>query len=161
MCTRGFDRALLCGPSTSPLDRILNPFARILLGALCGWVLVAASSWIYGILIVATWVPSPIPWWRHHVHLVWAGFQLIALLPCIAALGFLFLRLFKERPALSAFASMLIALLVSFGSTFLTPDLILPTIRLTWGFFTPLLIGPPLVVLLVERMRSNNRWRGP
>jgi hypothetical protein len=30
----------------------LKPFARILLGALCAWVIVAVSVWIYGIWLL-------------------------------------------------------------------------------------------------------------
>jgi hypothetical protein len=132
------------------------PFVRVLVGAVLGWVVVCASVALLGLL--AVWSPFPKGWWMHHMSVVMTDSEILALLPCIVLLGFLMSKLYRVRPVVSAFASLVIALLATSAS----PSADLETLRSSLRFFAPFLLGTPLVVfLLTQHLRSNNRWRGP
>ena|SRR5579863_3616941 len=119
------------------------------------WAAVA----LYGVLAVRS--PWPRAWWIQHMSLVNVGSEALALLPFVIALGLLLWRLFRKHAVLYTLTSVAIALLVAFADFFRQPELLAPALRITWGFFLPFLIGPPLIVFVLTRLRSNNRSRGP
>jgi hypothetical protein len=131
----------------------------VLIGAALGTLVLWFSVYLYGLL--AVWSPWSVEWWKHHFALVSATSKALAFIPGIVVLGAVFAKLFRTRAVLWSLVAMLITLLVAYADTFLTPELIGPTLRTTWGLFAPFLIGPPLIVYLLRRLRSNNRWRGP
>jgi F0F1-type ATP synthase assembly protein I len=133
----------------------LRLLAGVLLGAVIGFVFVWVAVTFYGLL--AVWSPYSIGWWKHHIRAVMIGSQLLAVIPCVVILGLLLNRLYKTRPVLSAATSMSVVILAIYADTLWTPDLVGPTIRLTWNLFLPFLIGPPLVVYLMRTVRSNSR----
>ena len=137
----------------------MKPTARFLLGVLVG----AAGVWGASILLslLAIWSPWPHAWWSNHFFVAVIESEVIVLLPTVVVLAFLFSRIYRTRPALSAFLSMTVAVVITSFDTLRHPDQIAVTARITWGFFVPLLLGPPVLICLGSLMRSNNRWRGP
>jgi hypothetical protein len=131
----------------------------VLVGAALGFLVLEVSVYLYALLPV--WSLFSVEWLKHHVALILAATKAVAFLPGIFLLGVLFAKLFRTRAVLWALVANLIALLVAFANTFLTPALIIPTLRLTWDLFAPFLIGPPLIVYFLGRLRSNKRWKGP
>jgi hypothetical protein len=77
----------------------------------------------------------------------------------VICLGLIFSKLFNHRSTLGAFASMTIAILVLVYTSYIYPSYVLEP--LTASFLIAFLLGPPLILLLVDRLRSNNRSRGP
>jgi hypothetical protein len=137
----------------------MMPFVRVLLGALVALVTLGVSVPLYGFL--AAWSPFPRTWWIHHMP--WVTFASVALtvLPCVVFLGLILSKVYKQYPVRSAFISTTIALVVAFGASLHDPQQLPSDIGWTLGYFGPFLVGPPLVVLLLHRLRSNNPWRGP
>jgi hypothetical protein len=137
----------------------MMPFVRVLLGALIALVTLGASVFFYGFL--AAWSPFPQTWWIHHMS--WVTFASVALtvVPCVVVLGLILSKVYKQYPVRSAFVSTTIALLVAFAGSFTDPQHLASGIGWTFGYFGPFLVGPPLVVLLLHRLRSNNRQSGP
>jgi hypothetical protein len=134
-------------------------FVRVLLGALAAFVVLCVSVALYGAL--AVWSPFPRTWWIHHMPWVTFGSVALTVLPCTVILGLILSKVNTQHPVTSSFISTTIALVVAFSSSFREPQLLGSDIGWTLGYFGPFLIGPPLVVLLLHRLRSNNRWRGP
>jgi len=118
-----------------------------------------AALYLYGLL--AVWLLSPDLWWTHRYSIVSLTSKALAFLPCIFVLGFVFRKLFRTRPVLFAVVTMLLVLLVAYADMFRNPELIAPTLRLSWDLLVSFIVGPPLVVYFMSQMRSNNRWRGP
>ena len=131
----------------------------ILVGALLAAAFLWASVTLWGYLHVWLW---PNAWWKHHLRLWTLGLEVLALLPFVVALALVFARLFRARPVFSASISMAISLLLALVPTLIqSPELVGPLIRLGWTYFVPFALLPPLILLLMPWMRSNNRWRGP
>jgi hypothetical protein len=138
----------------------VNQPTRLLLGTFAGVVVLWASSTFDVALYL--WLLSAMPWWwEHHLRLVSVASEMLAVVPCVVGLGLMFGRVYSSRPVLCALASMALALLVAFAETLRTPERVGPTIRLTWEFFLPFLVGPALIVYLARFVRSNRRWSGP
>jgi hypothetical protein len=135
----------------------LSLLAGVLLGAVLGFVFIWLAVTFYGLL--AVWSPYSMGWWKHHIRAVMIGSQLLAVIPCVVLLGLLLNRVYKARPVLCSAMSMSVVLLAIYADTLWTPDLVGPTIRLTWNLFLPFLIGPPLVVFLMRTARTNSRSR--
>ena len=135
------------------------PFVRILLGTLITIVILWASVALYGLL--AVWSPFPRTWWIHHMSWVTVGSITLTVLPCIVVLGVTLSKVYRQRAVTCALASSTIALLVAFASSWGEPQEFASEPGWTLGYFGPFLFGPPLVVLILQRLRSNNRWSGP
>jgi hypothetical protein len=129
---------------------------RVLVGASLGTLVLWVSIYFYGLL--AVWSPWSNWWWAHHPALVSSTSKILAFVPCVIALGVIFTKLFKTLPILSAFVAMGLAMLIAFAETLRTPELLLPTVRMNWEWFAPFMVGPPLTVYVLNRLRSNNRW---
>jgi hypothetical protein len=114
-------------------------------------VLLWGAVALYGVL--AVWSPWPTTWWAHHVRWVTLGSQLIVLVPCILGLGLALFALYKQHAVLSAAVSMGIAFVVAFASSVTDPE----SLGSGWAFFAPYFIGPPFMVYILGRLRSNNR----
>ena len=134
-------------------------FVRILLGGLIVFAFVWTSILLLSLL--AIWSPWPRDWWAHHPYWVFHGSQALVLVPSVIALGLLLSKLYRRHAVLSALASVTLALLVAFADSLTDPKALMVLVRETWTDFAPFLFGPPLVVALVEHLRSNNRWSGP
>ena len=148
------------GVSTSTFRPHVSQPTRLLLGTFAGVVVLWASATFNVALYL--WSLSAVPWWwEHHFRLVSVASETLVVVPCVVGLGLMFGRLYRSRPVLCAFASMALALLVPFAETLRTPERVGPTIRLTWEFFLPFLIGPALIVYLARYARSDKRWSGP
>jgi len=132
---------------------------RVLLGAVLGTLVLWLSVSAYGLL--AVWSPWSVEWWKHHYEVVSVTSKALAFAPGLIILGVIFASLFKARAVLWSLVAMLLVLLVAYADTLLHPEQIGPTLRITWSLFVPFLIGPPLIVYFVSRLRSNNRWRVP
>jgi hypothetical protein len=132
---------------------------RVLFAAIVGTLVLWASLYLLGLL--AVWSPWPNPWWAHRYTVVAITSKAVAFLPCVALLGILFAKLFPTRPVLYALVTMTLVLVVAYADTLVHPELVGPTLRLTWEMLVVFLLGPPVVVYVLGSLRSNNRWRGP
>jgi hypothetical protein len=136
-------------------------FVRILLAILISVGAIWASVALYGVVVV--WSPFPTEWWIHHSSWVSFGSKTLAVFPSVAVLGFVLWKIFKERAVLYSLLSTAVALAISLASSIGEP---LPTGSVLSGMigvFGSLLFGPPLLVLLLGRLRSNKsleRTRG-
>ena len=130
----------------------MMPFLRVLLGSFVALVFLCVSVALYGFL--AAWSPFPQRWWIHHMPWVTFGSVALTVLPCVVIIGLILSKVYKQFPVTSAFVSMTIALLVAFAIPFRDPRQLASDIGWTLGYFGPFLVGPPLVVLLLDRLRS-------
>jgi hypothetical protein len=132
---------------------------HILLGAVLGTLLLWVSVYFYGLL--AGWSPWSTWWWAHHPTLVSGTSKVLAFAPFVIVLGVVFSRLFRARPILSALIAMTIVMVIAYADALRSPQLLTASLRTTWQMFAPFLVGPPLVVYLLGRLRSNQRLERP
>jgi hypothetical protein len=132
---------------------------RVILGAGVGSLVLWVSVYFYGLL--AVWSPWPTWWWKTHYGLVTTTSKALALAPGVIVLGLFFLKLFKRRPILWALVVMGITLTFALADTVRTPELLLPTLRLTWELWVTFLVGPAAFVCLLPLLRSNQRLERP
>lgn len=125
------------------------------MGALVGTVVLRVSVYLWSFGRLGNLVQSVVgtPFYGRLDH-----FKDLRLCPLRSRLGVIFARLFKTRPVLCAFEAMTIALVIAYAETFRTPELLLPTARMTLELIVAFLIGPPFIVYVLNRLRSNNRF---
>ena len=143
-----------------PLNSYVRPqavsaFVRILCGALIAYAFVWAAQFPIGLL--AIWSPFPHSWWVDYPRWIILGSEALITVPGVIGLGFLLSKLYKRGALVSAFASVTLAVLLAYSDFFTD----LKVLADTWQFSTPWLVGPPLATAVFDRLRSNNRWRGP
>src|ERR1700722_16955986 len=108
--------------------------------------------WLGGVVfgLLAAWSPFPLELWRSHGFLVTRLSALIAVVPLVFLLGFIFRGLFASSRVLNAFLSMLIAFLAAYAGTVLKPQAILSDLANTAILWVPFLVGVPVLVHLLD-----------
>ena len=153
MCTRGSNLALLGGPSTSPLERMLTAFDKLWLLA---FAVVTLVFMIVGVCLPVIYLISveELPAPRHN-----AGFREVALCFAGMALGFaasLALFGFLSRRFVSAGTHQRWAEVLDESSTYVQYRAPALAKSIRWALIPRGHRGAP-----ADGMRSNNRWRGP
>ena len=133
----------------------MSDFVRILCGAVIAYAFVWAAHLPIGLL--AIWSPFPHSWWVDHPRWIIFGSEALITVPGVIGLGFFLSKLYKRRALVSAFASVTVAVLLAYSDFFTDWNVFADT----WRFSAPWLVGPPLATAVFDRLRSNNRWRGP
>jgi len=168
VCARVARPALLCGPSTSPLDgRRVRITARFLvtIGAL-------ATAYYALIGMVRGDLPSAVvpTWWFHAwpskyaAVISWVGvLDATAALAGAVPISLLIVLFVKDRYRVAFTVGGLVAAVVLVGTFIEFPPSSDATV---WWLITvvqsgALLGSPPLLVWVGHRLPSNNRWRGP
>jgi hypothetical protein len=169
VCTRGSDRALLGGPSTSPLEgsvrRSLVFYVGFYAASLCGYLLTLKWAFAFTERLDSPgwwdrfWVlrlsHDPIAPWEN---LKTLGTFIIASIPIglvIARFGGRHAPIATMGIQLTGLAIAILALLVYAGGPWRAPKAIYAVELLT------LLLVLPTTVWLLRQLPSNNRWRGP
>ena len=164
LCARGSNRALLCGPSTSPLERSMGN--RFVSGVVAGALALCLCQWLYqwwggDIINVASGDPQK---WR--VALTVALSMTATVLPGLCA-GFISGRRgFLVGAMAGALGSFLYG---AFEELMLVHSGALKLNARTWPavFIFPTIYSFGLIVTSAvgggagQLLRSNNRWRGP
>ena len=132
---------------------------RLLLGVVIGTLALWIALYFYGLL--AVWSPWPRGWWLHDFSLVSVTSRILAWIPFVIVLGFIFVRLFKVRPTACALVAMTLTILIALGDTLSDPELLRSTLPFLSQFLVPFLVGPPLIVYILSRLRSNQRLERP
>jgi hypothetical protein len=122
---------------------IVAAFASALLAVEClGWV----NVWTIG------WTKS----WRDHLPLFFLLRDAVAFLPAIFGLAFVMRFIARPPRPLFALCCVVAAFAIDLANVALeSPRLILPTVRMGAGLYLAFLVGVPLVVLGLDRLRSN------
>ncbi len=164
MCTRGSDRALARGPSTSPLERSMRSHfvSGVILGALALCLCQFLSQWWGGSIVnVASGDPEK---WR--VALMVALASIASVLPGLIA-GFISgKRGFIVGAAAGSLGSFIYGVYFE-GLQFLSGALKLNVHTWAAVFIFPTIYAAGLVVTSAvggsagQLLRSNNRWRDP
>ena len=135
--------------------------ARILLGALITTISLWVAVALYGLLAVQ--FPFPHTWWVNHPSWVTSGSIALAVVPIVLVLGLVLSRILLHRAVPAALLSTAIAIVIVEVSSISDFGQLLSDAGWMVGFVGGFLVGPPLVVLLAERMRPNKsleRTRG-
>jgi len=126
----------------------------ILVGTLLGLGTMYVALAIFGLL--AVWSPFPVSWWRAHPAIVRTCSEAVVVVPCVGALGYTFLKLFRTHAVANAFASMTAVLLLGLSGVITQSGGFLAGLRISWHLFVPFLIGPPFVAYLFLTMRTRD-----
>jgi hypothetical protein len=127
--------------------------ARILLGALITTISLWAAVAFYGLL--AARVPFPQAWWVNHPSWVTLGSIALAVVPIVVVVGLVLSRILVRPAVAASLLSTAIAIVVVAVSSISDFSQLLSDAGWMGGFVGGFLVGPPLVVLLAERMRPN------
>ena len=121
---------------------------RVILGAILGVLAWAVSFFLFGLLLV--WSAWPHSFRMHHPAIVANTSLVLAVTPCVIAVGAAFNRMFSTRPTLHAIVAMSIALVFVSWATQLPTG--------SWGFVVfPFLLGPAFVAYVLSYFRSVAR----
>ena len=125
---------------------------RVLLGAMLGVLAWVVSFFLFNLLVVwSGWLTSLR---THHLVAVINTSQILAVTPCVIALGAAFGRMFGTRQTLCAIVAMSIALVFVSAATRFPPG--------SWSFVVlPFLLGPAFVAYVLSYLRSINRQIWP
>ncbi len=131
----------------------------VLLGTVLGYVAMVVAIYAWG--LIAVWSPFPRSMWASHGSFVTTASAGLAFAPFVALLVFALVALFKEHAVANSTISMGFVTLIGNAPGSHSPGELLASITDAWWLTAIFLIGVPLLVWLLQTLRSNQRLERP
>jgi lysylphosphatidylglycerol synthetase-like protein (DUF2156 family) len=128
----------------------MKSILRMALAALLGILAWVVMFFLFSFLVV--WSAWPHSWRVQHPDLVLNTSRILAVTPCVIALGVAFNRLFRAEQTLHSIAAMTIALVVVSALTVFPPGSVAFVVL-------PLLLGPAFIVYVMRTHPGHPRQR--
>ena len=129
----------------------MKHIARILFGALLGFIAMLGGVAVFSAL--AVWSPFSTGWWIEHPSVVINASEVLAFTPFVLATAFLMRRLFSTSPVLSAFISMVLAVLANDVADWTNPHELVSGMMKAWLITVSFVVGVPVAVWISGRIR--------
>ena len=112
------------------------------------------SVTVYGLLVA--YLPIPRHWWKDHAVAIGYGTEILAFVPFVILIAFVSSRLFPRNAVASSFACILVVLVATLAPNAVESyDLLLSGLRFSVQFILMFVVGVPLSVFAIQRLRAN------